>query len=466
MIKNLLLISIYSISVFAKRYSQEELKAHGVSTKEDMPYCEALADFVLPYDSKFGALECDYATRVKKLCDQNPNAKWQFGRCFCPETNKYFDRHPARGYFQRRSRIDDRGALEQINNLEAQIMGCKAFTKRILPFGRSVFLKPEPQFFIVYKMNTDSAWSNNDDLPGPQGHCAYAPRVASMLKLPLGFGFLEDQPVIPTFETLDKNLKQINADVGFFEVHQELNTQQYLEKFIKGFLPISLIDESKDATFFLHDMNYHVLGHFLIPRAIMELAQRQTHYLLDFIKFFSTKFPELASAYPYNLMLKKLIEYQAQTIDVGSGNIILELHSIEKLSHSLDDFIRIITESRKKIKLHKHLMAITIPANSKETTSVEEFLNGQKDLILDLFEEEPAACSTFFQFLNTYIAAKKKYDPRFNIVLEVDKYNRNSKRMSGKHGRSAVDLFLERLDTLHKTGKIKQSTQTKGEQKE
>lgn len=445
--KTLFIVLFWSLNLLAKKYTPAELLLRGVITKNNMPFCEALNEYVIPYDYKDNVSECAYATRLMVICQGNPHARWQFGRCFCPESNSYYDRHPSKGVFIRRTKMSDfenEDVDKRFAELQKQINTCKPFKPRDNPFARSVYLKAQPNFFIVHKNDENSKWSNFDDVPAPQGNVTNAVRMMSLLNLPLGFGFIDEQPIMPTFQYLVNNLSKLKIGIDFFEVEQELTGQNYLVEYALGNLPISRIEKSGDATFYHHDMSLHVPGLILLPKKIRELSKRQTHYLLNFIDFFSKKFSE-SGRFPYNLMLAKMIEHHVQTIDEATGNLTQHLAELAKLAGSFEKYREILMnldqEPRKLI--HDAVMAVTYPPGPQETKNVADFLIGFENLLMELFREEPIALSFISTNLRTYIDTKNKYEKNFRFELsEKDRSNETF----------GADLYIDWIMELHEKG--------------
>lgn len=447
MIKKIVFVLLFSLNLAARKYTEHELSLHGVSIKDNMPHCQALEAFVVPYDYKPDVSKCAYASKLKTICDNNPHARWQFGRCFCPQSNTYYDRHPYSSLFIKGLNLSDETDPEQkFRDLEKEINKCGPFTPREHPYGRSIYLVPQSNFFIAHKMTDKSKWFNSDDVPAPQGSPTYVAHMMTLLNLPLGFGFIDAQPVIPTFDTLASNLSRLALGIDFFEVEQELAGKKYLEEFAERRLPISRIDQSNDATFFLHDMDYHVIGFLLLPPNIRELARWQTHYLLDFVKFFTRSFDE-GKHYPYNLMLNKMVEYQIQTIDGATGNLILSLKNLSEHSKSFEEYKQTLMSLDKQGRkdLHEPLLAITWSPGLLSRNNVASFLADFNNLLEDLFEEEVQARYFLASTLKIYIDTKNKYEKNFRTELKVDKKNPS-------HETYGVDLYLEWIEDLYQKG--------------
>lgn len=432
---------LYQAQLCAKPYEAKKLADNGVTMHEGMYYCEALNWYVRPYVEREDVQICAYATRAKKICQENPNTRWVSGRCFCPEQNKYLGKTKREDNNLIRMSMKESDASKTLLELSQEVKGCLPFIKRERPFGRSVYLEPHEGFYTVKKFNDQSSWDNREDIPGEQGDANFGAIIASKLNLPLGYGYINKEPFIPTFETLNENLRSLKCDVSFFQSDGALSGRQYLEGFIAGMLPIARIEESQDATFMLHDLNFHAPALVLMPKKIRELAQRQTWYLLDFINDFNDRYPRTGEKPQFKLMMQKLIEGQVERIDLATGNLTQKLARLlkyEPSTHSfLDRLSRMEVEDRQK--LHSVIMSITELGDFGEKKSVKKFLEVRKYEVLLGFDNDEQGDIIFFQkALDNYIE-RNEYNREFIDELNAEEIVR-----------SAVDQLIERISWLQK----------------
>jgi Fe-S cluster assembly iron-binding protein IscA len=448
-----LIVAFSAISASAEMYDDDKLTSSGVSMKDGMYYCDALGSYIRPYTRNSDVDECGYATEAQKICSSSPNTRWISGRCFCPERNQYLDSNPRGRYNIDRKKLDAPDAHSSLQSLGVSVNSCPEFIPRKNPYGRSVKLVPNENSFIVDKINPIHQWDNRDDFPGEQGNPNFPALLASKLGISIGFGYDENGlPVIPKFDTLITQLKKIKSDATFFEVNGELSGREYLENFMNNRLPIARISDTGDATYFLHDINFHAMALILIPQKIRELAQKETNYLLDFIDYFSTQYPEEWSKPQFKLMMQKLIEDQVSQIDAGTGNLVQSLYMLLKNETSFSNFLSALSlmNRHEKAQLHFRLMAITGGSNGfAEERSVKECLKNKKYLVHRAFEEENKTDQSIFEdALFAYIRSKESV-PEFVNQIQVDHYKDIYWGKPSQHG-SAVDLLIERLHQLRR----------------
>lgn len=439
------------LPVFAKLYDANVLFKSGVSFSNGMYYCAALKLYVRPYDNRPDVQACAYATKAKEICLKNPHTSWRSGRCFCPQLNEYLGVDQRQGDKIIRIGMDDDDAQGLLFGLKEEVKICKEFMPREHAFGRSVYLLSNDGFFVAKKSREHFDWDNRDDIPGEQGDPNFGPTIASALSLPLGFGYLNRSPIIPTFETLIQNLASLKSDVGFFESPGALSGQQYLEHFIANELPIALIGKKKDATYFLHDMNFHVMGFMLMPKDVRQLAQRQTSYLLDFIDDFSFRYPEKYALPQFRLLMQKLIESQIEQLDLATGNFTQKLFLLTENEQTLHEILRKLANMnvKERLALHSLIMALTdLESGRCERRSVKDFLEVRKgDYPLGLDADALEDIRFYQQAMDDYLE-RKMHEPELTEELAIDKYE-DLEADDGK-GRSAVELLGERILWLNK----------------
>lgn len=122
-------------------------------------------------------------------------------------------------------------------------------------------------------------------------------------------------------------------------------------------MPLAKIDSFNDATFYFHDLDFHLFSLLLLPKEILQLAQKQTQHLLDFIDYFSDNYPEEYKQHKFKLMMQKLIEDQINRIDLATGQLSLHLFELLKKETSLEQFFKNISSDN--CILHRYLMGIT-----------------------------------------------------------------------------------------------------------
>lgn len=330
-------------------------------------------------------------------------------------------------------------------------------------FGRSVVLHANNKSlgnsscFLVTKKDQNSEWGHYEDKNNKQGDPNWPAQILTDLNLPLGFRFYTDKDkakylVIPTFNALEENLKKLGLDVEFYEADGLVPERIYLEMFIKGKIPISRIPESGDAHLFLHDMDYHALGHLLLPVKIRELAQRQMVYFLEFVDLFKKKF---GKDQKLNNWIDELITKRVINIDNSMANLLFILLDYGYDFSNLDAVA--------KNEIHEKLMRITAGSTLYDKgPSVELFMKA----ILEEYESKEEVLA---EELKKYIKSKKD-DALFKRRIEIDVielgfdiyiwpitifgYNEAKKiswkdaQYEGGYNRTAVDLFQERLNYL------------------
>lgn len=448
-----ILFSLYPIhNSTAAKYSEETLAASGIITKDGMYFCAPRQSYIRPYDTSDDVEECAYANEAQRICSQSLNTKWLSGRCFCPEQNQYLEVDPRGVYVIKRRRLKDRDSSAALKALTSSVAGCSSFKPRVNPYGRSVILEKTKAGFTV-KLNSGANWDDRSDVPGEQGSPHFPTKIASVLNLPLGFGYnISGSPVLPTFEILVSNLKKVTHDVSFFEVDGELTGREYLQEFINGRLPIARIENTGDATYFLHDLNFHVSSLILLPSEIRNLAQKQTKYLLDFIDYFTDQYPKEWAKSDFKLMMQKLLEDQVRRVDSATGILTQELYHLLENESSLYDFLNTLSKMNRyeKSDLHSSLMAITDGGNRFcEKRSVKDFLEERKYQVLLAFEEEDITSQRIFEIaLASYIKTKES-DPEFTNEIPIETYDKIYRDQSGQLGISAVELLVKRIEQLH-----------------
>lgn len=356
-----------------------------------------------------------------------------------------------------------------ISLLLATMAQGQIFTGKSVKFYTNKNNLEDSSHFYFEKKPDVTEWGNFDDQSGKEGNPCWPAEKFAWLNLPLGFGFIETPegllPVAPTFKTLKKNLKRLKLDVGFFEVDGECPPELFLKQYVEGLIPIA--KPAQNPRFFLHDMNYHVLGHILTPVPIRKLMQRQTCYLLDFIE--QLKKSERIKRYENQIfeLIDFLIRKQAENIDM-----LANLHSM--LTEKNFDFSN-LDETQKNLCHHK-LMQGTMwsyrhPSNSARLFFLSIFEDYQEKFLYGP-EDKKACLEIFIEELDSYIGSKKN-DPEFNELMEVEefttfinefwaslfgfdsafsKYIRENK-LTNKFGKTSIDLFTERLtylSSLHK----------------
>lgn len=441
-----IVVGFFLTTTFAKSYDNKKLSDSGVSFKNGTYYCLAMKKYVRPYDNRPDVEACAFATRAKEICEKSPNTRWLSGRCFCPELNNYLGERRQEGDELISMGMNDVDANHNLFLLQQEIKGCDPFIKKDMPFGRSVYLEPFEGSYVVHK-KAYSSWDNRDDVPGEQGDPHFGAQVAAVLDLSLGFGYLEGEPVIPTFDTLMHSLRAIKSDVSFYQTQGALSGRQYLENFIANQLPIAKIDENQDATYFLHDINFHAVSFLLMPKEVRELAQRQTRYLLNFIDDFTNKYPRQYETPQFKLLLRKLIESQIELLDLATGNFMQRVYLFSIGEPSLSAFIRKLSlvTAKSRLDFHSLIMALT-DEQGYEKRSAKDFIEARKgDFLLGLDKDEATSIRFFQDAIDAYIE-EKSAEPDFIREIELAPY----RNIAEGQGLSAVDLFKNRLLWLNR----------------
>lgn len=440
-------ISLGGSVAIAGMYSQEKLTASGVTLKDGMYHCEPLGIYVRPYDTNTDVEECAYALAAQKICSSNSHTRWKSGRCFCPEQNRYLDKNPRRESKIKRRKLNGSRAPAALESLAALVDRCTEFTPRTSPYGRSVTLAPHENGYVLQKTTSDGHWDNREDFPGEQGNPRFPVRIASILGLPLGFGYdVSGALIFPTFAGLIANLAKIDTDISFYETDGELTGRRYLEEFIAGRLPIAKIEDSGDATFFLHDLDFH-MSILIFPKEIRELAQKQTDHLLAFIDYFTKQYPLEWQKPQFKLMMQRLIENQIARIDIATANLTQLLFALLKTQTSLSTFLENISRnSIEKITLHFFVMELT-----SDLRSVPDFLKSTLQLTFSAFEKNDKESEELYKnALFSYLRTKES-EPDFISQMKIAKSHYFYWSNPARFGPSATDLFIERLCQLSST---------------
>jgi hypothetical protein len=449
----ILLGQLPTFVTIAGTHSLETLAKSGVIEKDGMYYCTATGLFVRPYDTDKDVDQCAYALEEQKICSTSLNTKWISGRCFCPRDNRYLGYQPRRG----RLAGNDPSAQNQLEKLALSVKKCDPFTGADHPFGRTVRLQSTASGYLISLMKDAQEWDSRIDFPGEQGNPHYPARISKVLELQTGFGChpLTEDPIFPTLRQLIENINQLkHGDISFFEVKGELTGEEYLKQFIENRLPVAEIEQNGDATFYLHDLNFHSMGFLLLPRQIRELAQKQTRYLLEFIDFFKTEHPQEWKESKHRLMMQKLIEDQISRIDVGTGYLTEGVFDLLEKETSFKTFINSLEtmDSRKKSILNFLLMRITGgDVGLHEKKSAKESFEDKEWLVLRAYERSDREGQKFYKnALDSFIKLKKS-QPDFVEEIQIDSYDDVSHGRIGKYGTTAVDLFVDRLHELQLT---------------
>lgn len=451
---SVIILSFFKVLAWGTTLDPDDLMAGGIIMKDGMHYCDPLSSYVKPTEDELMA--CAFAVNAKIICSFSPNTRWISGRCFCPEQNKYFD-EMQNEYEGSRTKITDPNAESLLNSLSSSVKRCPSFKPRKNPFGRSVVLLPTETGFKVE--SPSGLWFNLDDKPGEQGNPHWPATIARVLGIDLGFGNENGMPLMPDFKTLVRQAKKIAPDIGFFEVDGQLSGEEYLKAFVRGKLPIARIEPNGDATFLLHDMSFHAMALALLPEEIRKLAQRQTFYLLDFIDYFSEHYQEEYKQPKFKYLMQMLIENQVKRIDVATGRLTQNIYDRLRREKSWENFSASFMELSclERGLFQSEFMAITSATmvGPDEKRSVKRFL---KDIyywswaVFD-WENEYNEMQIFKEALSAYIVSQEKTF-KFAHEIEIDSTDDIYNNRPPKFGRSAVDLFIGRVNSLRRASVI------------
>jgi hypothetical protein len=341
-------------------------------------------------------------------------------------------------------------------------------------FGNTVTLhlkkgaiSKDTMFLLELKKDPNSRWLNFDNPDDPQGDPWWPVGIFDKLNLPLGFrSYKSNYPVIPTFETLQKNVEKLKLDVKFFESYGLLPAREYLERFIKNETPIARVPESGDAHLFLHDMIYHVSGSILLPNEIRELAQKQIRYFLEFVDSDSVK-TKMGNDKKLKSAINMLIKERVMHLDNSIGNLqfILLFNNY--------DFSKLSAEAKNEINYR--LMSITSGSLIYNNgSSVELFMQGIRDECRNFKAKlaDSAHWGIIANNLDEYIQSKQE-DFEFKRPIEIDvidgnlemykqqieffglnlvlqRYYWEIKYQESGYNRKAIDLLEERIEYLRR----------------
>lgn len=422
---HIIYIILMSFGAFCTFDSRAEF--NGIVMKDGMYYCEA-ADKFLSKNDLSAVIECQKRTSLKETCLEHKNTVWRLSNCFCPGLNQYIDPSEL---------IPNKNFFENVKNLlELWIFGhtggvnsiCPVFVKPVTSFGRTVTLTDMGDSYLVVK-DYEKEWLDISDTPGEQGDVRWPLFISDSLNLDLGFthdighGYFDRY--IPKLETFIKKFDDLNLDRGFVKVNGELKGHDYLAYFLQGKLPISEIEESGDATFFLHDLNFHSMGYLFMPDPFLKLAQRQVQRLLNFIEFFKTLHPNSYDQPEVRLFFQRVIESKVGDIDLSTAHLTQALNRVI----FVDSFYKnkvFFSYSTREI-LGKKTEYLDVTSSLSYCPSERDYILSLQDLIDPNLGLNPAMSKVeaeiLFSAFKLYDALSLREGPEYINILDISEEN-------------------------------------------